>query len=176
MHTLTEFFGFTSPISTFWNLSAYLAFTIIIAGVLSEKYRNLLITYGAGVLALYAGTFLHDPLFMLLQILIVISGILLSIKPLPKNVAVAIMIFSTVAAYLFLIINGSITSVSAFIGSIGLLGIAFGLIALPKRYGFLLMAVGGILLFIYAFYVSAWVFFFLNIFFTLANIKKLYET
>lgn len=176
MQSLIEFFGFTSPNSTFWNLSAYLAFIVIIIGVLAEKYRNILITCGAGVLALYAGIFLHDPLFTVLQTLIVLSGVLLSIKKLPKDTAVAIMIFFTAAAYLLLLAGGAITNVLALIGSIGLLGIAFGLTTLPKRCGFLLMALGGILLIIYAAYISAWVFFFLNIFFTLANIKKLYNT
>lgn len=176
MRVLTEFFGFTSPISTFWNLSAYLAFIIIIIGVLSEKYRNVLITFGAGVLALYAGIFLHHPLFATLQTLIVLSGILLSAKKLSKPGTVTIMVILTIAAYLFLMMGGAITNVSAFIGSSGLLGIAFGLAALPKRYGFLLMALGGILLIIYTSYISAWVFFFLNIFFTVANIKKLYQT
>lgn len=172
MQTLIEFFGFTDFTNALWNTVGYLALIIIIIGVFSERYRNILITVGAGVLAYYAGIFLHNPMFATLQALIVFSG-LLSITGTPKRPAMFIMIALTAAAYLFLITDGAIVDAWTFMGSLGLLGIAFGLIILPKHYGFILMAVGGTLLVIYAFAVAAWVFFFLNIFFIIANIYTL---
>ena len=170
MQTLAEFFGFTNLAGSIWNSIAYLAFILIIIGVSSDRYRNVLITSGAAALALYAIIFLHNPLFAALQALITVSGSL-QLAGISKRTAMTVMMVLTAAAYLFLILGGSITNIWALLGSLGLLCIAFGLVVLPKRCGFLLMAAGGILLIIYAFTVTAWVFFFLNIFFTIANIR-----
>ena len=169
MQTLIEIFGFTTLENSVWNATAYLAFINIIVGVFWERGRNTLITIGAGTLSLYAGVFLHNYLFTALQVLIVISGILQWIK-ISQRPAMITMTLLTVATYIFLATNGIINDIWAFTGSLGLLGIAFGLIILPKHYGFIIMAMGGVFLVLYAFNVQAWVFFLLNIFFAIANI------
>ncbi len=170
MQALAGFFGFTTLAGVIWNSVAYLAFILIIIGVFSDRYRNILMTFGAAVLALYAAIFLHNPLFAALQTLIVVSGFL-QLAKVSKRTAMATMVIFTAVAYLFLALNGSIANIWALLGSLGLLGIAFGLVALPQHNGFLLMATGGVLLIVYAFTVAAWVFFLLNVFFTVANIR-----
>ena len=171
MQTVIDFFGFTDPVSGIWNTVAYTAFIGIIIGVLWERCRDALITLGALALALYAGMFLHNPVFAALQALIVVSG-LLKLAASPKRVAMGIMIALTVAAYLSLALSGAIVDAWALVGSFGLLGIAFGLTVLPKNYGFLLMAAGGVLLIFYGFAVEAWVFFSLNIVFAIVSIRN----
>ena len=174
MQTLIQFLGFTTLTSSLWNMAAYIAFIGIIIGVSWEKYRNLLVTIGAFVLVFYAGIFLHDPLFVISQCVIVFSGILQLTKT-SKRTATKSLILATLLSYAILLKNGAIADIWSFIGSLGLLGIAFGLIILPKRFGFLVMAVGGVFLTIYAYTVSAWVFFLLNIFFAIVNVKKWYK-
>ncbi len=174
MQFLVEFFGFTTPASSIWNVAAYAAFVGIIIGVSSERYRNILFTIGAGILALYAGIFLHNPLFTALQTLVVISG-LLQLAKVSKRPTMVAMVTFTIAAYILLVWSGAIVNAVSFVGSFGLLGIAFGLAVLPRHYGFLVMAVGGALLVVYAFTVAAWVFFFLNIFFAFENIRTWYK-
>ncbi len=169
MHTITEFLGFTSPASTLWNAISYLAFLVIIIGVFWERYRNWFVTLGGAALGIYAAAFLQNTVLTTLQAIITISGILQLLKT-SRPRAIAIMTALSALAYLYLIASNSIANMWAFIGSLGLLGIAFGLIILPKRCGFLVMAAGGLLLVGYAFAVSAWVFFFLNIFFFAANL------
>jgi len=153
-----------------WDAVSYLAFIAIIIGVFSERYRNVLITLGAAVLAMYAWFFLENLLFTILQLLIVVSGVMQLVR-LSGRIAVTSMVILTSVAYMHLYISGAITDVWALIGSFGLLGIALGLVILPKHYGFLFMAAGGMLLILYAFDVEAWVFFFLNIFFVVANLR-----
>ncbi|KKS88385.1 hypothetical protein A2567_00230 [Candidatus Azambacteria bacterium RIFOXYD1_FULL_42_11] len=174
MQTIIQFLGFTTTTGIIWNSLAYIAFIGIIIGVSSEQYRNWLITIGALVLAFYASIFLHDPLFTILQSIVVFSGFSQLLYR-PKLYTTLALILATFLSYLFLILNGEIANIWSFIGSLGLLGIAFGLIILPKRFGFLVMAVGGVFLTIYAYTVSAWVFFFLNIFFAIVNVKKWYK-
>jgi len=165
-----EILGFTTVVSSVWNAVSYVAFVIIIVGVYNNRHRNTIITFGATILTLYAIFFLKSPLFSALQILIVVSGIL-QWAQINKHVAVVVMLVLTSVAYAFLYLSGEMTDGWALIGSFGLLGIAFGLITLPKSIGFLIMVAGGALLTIYAFHVAAWVFFFLNIFFVFANIQ-----
>lgn len=168
MESLREFFGFTTAASSAWNAVAYAAFVGIITGVFWERYRNLLITFGAAILALYSGIFFHNTLFTVLQLLIVVSGLLQLVNA-HKRFAMITMVTFTITAYAFLALSGIITDTWTLMGSFGLLGIAFGLVILPKHYGFIVMSVGGILLIFYGFAVEAWVFFFLNIFFAVAN-------
>lgn len=168
MQILLQFLGFTTTSGIIWNTLAYIAFVGIIIGVYWEKYRNSIITMGALILMFYASTFLNNRLFEVLQMLIVISGILQLIS-LPKKFSIGILTLVTIAA-LNLLLGEIISNIWAFIGSLGLLGMAFGLIILPKRFGFLVMAMGGAFLTIYAFTVAAWVFFFLNAFFAVSNI------
>lgn len=152
-----------------WSMASYLAFVVIIIGVFWERYRNLLVTLGAVVLVFYAGIFLKNPLFAALQSLIVLAGAL-KFSKLSERFAMGAMITTTVLAYIFLVSNDAINDVWSLIGSLGLLGIAFGLAVMPERYGFILMAAGGALLVAYAFAVAAWVFFSLNILFFFANV------
>ena len=170
MQALAELLGFTSFAGSLWNAASYLAFIAIIIGVFWERYRNWLITLGAAVLGIYAAAFLQNTLLAILQTVIVFSGILQLFKT-PRRSAMFVMITLTIGAYIFLILTNSITDAWAFVGSLGLLGIAFGLTILPKRYGFLVMAAGGLLLVAYSFVIGAWVFFLLNIFFFVANIR-----
>lgn len=174
MQTLIQFLGFMTLTSSIWNIAAYIAFIGIIIGVSSERDRNLLFTVGAFVLALYASIFLNNQLFATLQIVVMISGFLQLFK-FSKRFSIGLLILFTAASYLNLALNGTISDIWSFIGSLGLLGIAFGLIILPKRFGFLVMALGGAFLTIYAFTVFAWVFFLLNIFFAIVNIKTWYK-
>lgn len=166
-----DFLGFTTVAGTVWNAISYGAFIVIIVGVYSEKHRNKLITLGAAILALYAGIFLKNPLFTGLQTLIMISGIL-QLAKVSKRISMTAMILLTAAAYAILYGGGAITDGWSLAGSFGFLGIAFGLATLPQRFGFIFMATGGILLVVYAFHVSVWVFFLLNIFFAIANIQE----
>lgn len=174
MQTLIPFFVFTTLESSMWNAAAYVAFIGIIIGVYREKYRNWLITIGAAILALYAGIFLHDPLFTILQSIIVYSSASQLLRHSKRYTTIS-MIFATIISYALLFKNNEISNIWTFIGSLGLLGIAFGFVILPKRYGFLVMAIGGVFLTIYAYTVSAQVFILLNIFFTAANIQKWHE-
>lgn len=175
MESFLALLGFSSIAGSLWNVVSYAAFVTIIVGVFSERYRNRLIMCGAAVLAVYAGVFLKNPLFATLQTLIVISGLAQTVQ-LRRHVAMAIMAVLTSIAYVCLYVSGAIADMWALSGSLGLLGIAFGLIALPNRFGFILMASGGIALVAYAFYVGAWVFFLLNIFFAIANIHAWQKT
>ena len=102
MQPLFEFFGFATLASSIWNAAAYIAFVGIIIGVSSERYRNILFTAGAGILALYAGIFLHNPLFAALQTLVVIAG-LSQLAKVSEYSAMVTMISLTVAAYVFLV-------------------------------------------------------------------------
>lgn len=158
-----------------WNIVSYSAFIVIIVGVFSEKYRNIFFTLGSAALAAYAAVFLNNPLLTVLQILIVISGILQLLKT-SRFMTMLMMSVFTITGYLALFDNGLIGDTWPLVGSFGLLGIAFGIAMLPNRYGFITMASGGVLLTLYAFIVSAWVFFFLNIFFTVANVRTYYKT
>ena len=153
-----------------WEVVSYLAFIMIIIGVFYERYRNLLITIGAIVLATYAAVFLQNRLLTTLQIVIAFSGIL-QLCQVPRKLTMCGMFGCTTVAYYSIISKNIITDTWSFIGSLGLLGIAIGLTILPKRYGFLVMAMGGLFLVLYSFVVGAWVFFFFNIFFFVANIR-----
>ncbi|OGZ12431.1 MAG: hypothetical protein A2942_02335 [Candidatus Lloydbacteria bacterium RIFCSPLOWO2_01_FULL_50_20] len=81
----------------------------------------------------------------------------------------------TTLAYFLLAMNGAIADEWSLMGSFGFLGIAFGLAALPKKFGFLLLAIGGALLTIYAFHVSAWVFFTLNLIYFVESMRSWFK-
>lgn len=173
MQELVNFLGFTSLESTIWNIIGYGAFMAIIVGVLYEKYRKPLFVIGPLLLIPYAGIFLKDPVFTNLQILITVAGILQLLNQ-PQRFSMKAMILLTIAAFASLVFNGSLVDVWALVGSLGLLGIAFGSIRLPKHDAFALMTIGGLLLIVYSYVTQVWIFFFLNIFFVVANIKNLY--
>ena len=174
MKTLLELLGFTSVASTAWNLAAYVAFIGIIIGVSSERHRNVLTAIGAVILGLYAWLFLHNPLFATLQVLIVIS-ICLQWAKLSRQHTMLAMLPLTLLAYFLLAKNGAIADVWSLIGSFGFLGIAFGLVVLPKKFGFLLLVAGGALLTVYAYHVSAWVFFLLNVFYVIESVRAWFK-
>ena len=152
-----------------WDAVAYLALTLIIVGVFWERGRNFLFAAGSVILAAYAWFFLNNTLFAILQALIIVSAIL-AIEKVSKIRTATILIALTVIAYILLILSNWITDIWSLLGSFGLIGIAFGLVVLPARWGFILMAIGGVLLTIYSVAVSAIVFLLLNIFFSIANI------
>lgn len=173
METVLALFGFTTLESTLWNLAAYVAFISIIIGVCYERGRTVLITLGALVLALYAGFFLKDPVFAALQTLITVSGVM-QLRQVERRTSIIILLFLTICAVSLLAFGGVLQDNTTLVGVGGLLAIAFGIILLPQFTAFLVMAIGGILLADYAWAVGAWVFFWLNIFFALANIKELF--
>lgn len=170
MKMLTEILGFTSFNDGLWNTVSYLAFIMIIVGVFWERCRNWLITTGAVALTIYAAAFLQNTLLATMQVVIIISCIV-QLCRVSRNAAMLTMVGGTIAAYLFLIFKNAIADIWSFVGSLGLLGIAFGLTMLPKHYGFLVMAAGGLFLVLYSFVIGAWGFFFLNIFFVTANFR-----
>lgn len=171
MEALLAMFGFTTPVSTLWNLAAYGGFICIIVGVLYERMRNILIVFGSAVLAFYSALFLKDAVFAALQTLIAVSGVM-QIFHCKRKTSTMTMVVLTVVALSLLIFGGALQSIATIVGVLGLLGIAFGIVFLPRRSAFVLMTIGGILLTAYAWTFGAWVFFWLNIFFALANIKE----
>ncbi len=175
MTSALTLFGLTTLKSTLWNLAAYAAFISIIVGVCYERGRNVLITVGAAVLALYSGFFLKDPVFAALQTIITASGIMQLCRA-GRKVSIVVISALTIIALTFLVLDGALQSVAMTVGIGGLLGIAFGIALLPKGNAFVLMTLGGVLLVGYALTVGAWVFLWLNIFFALANIREFFRT
>lgn len=172
MEALFTVLGFTTLESTLWNLAAYVAFVGIIVGVLYEPLRNHLITAGAAILAAYSALFLHNPMFAALQTIIAVSGAM-QLWRVPSWHATNTILTLTVIAVSVLVFGCASHGNQTMLGVIGLVGIAFGLVLAPRRSGFGLMAAGGVLLVAYAWIVGAWVFFWLNIFFALANVKEI---
>jgi len=175
---LAKFLGFTSPRSTIWNIVAYATSIIVVRAIrLDDKLRNIVMTICAPILALYAGIFLGNPVFTLLQILIGISGILIWVKmppPLPKLLTLTF----AASAYALLLKLGavkfnikSLDDFLIFVGPLGLVCIAFALTTFPKNLGFLLFAIGGAFLIGYALISKAWIFFILNIIFSLVSMR-----
>ncbi|OGF62008.1 hypothetical protein A2926_01440 [Candidatus Giovannonibacteria bacterium RIFCSPLOWO2_01_FULL_44_40] len=165
-----NFLGFVDFTSTIWNLVAYAGMVVILFGVKSKNYRPHLIGFGAVILTFFAFLFLRDYILTSLQLLIAISGVL---EIFGVNKKVSTTIFSVLSAVLFitLIFGGYVPDALRWLGVFGALGIAFGLIFVPHRLGFVSMALGGALLVIYAPFVGAWVFFFLNLIFTILNLQ-----
>lgn len=175
---LAKLLGFTDIWSTIWNIIAYATAIAVVRAIrLDDQLRNVVMTVCAPILALYAGVFLGNPVFMSLQILIGISGTLVWAKmppPLPK----LLTLLFTAGAYALLFKLGavkfSIKSLDDFLifaGPLGLVCIALALATFPKNSGFLLFAVGGAFLTGYALASKAWVFFILNIIFSLVSAR-----
>lgn len=170
MHwALTELLVFASFRSGAWNMLSYAALIAIIVGIASERNRAMLYTLGSAALAAYAAVFLHSIFWAVLNALVIVSGILQWIKA-GRRITMAIMTILAILAYGFIWHVGAIADVWALFGSFGLLGLAFGLAVLPNRYGFLIMAAGGLLLIIYAFITAVWIIFVLNIIFVIVDI------
>ena len=172
MMSVSAMLGFTTLQSTLWNLAAYAAFVGIIVGVLYERARNILLTVGGGMLACYSAFFLKNTLFPPLQIIVTVSGAL-QLYRVDRRKTIVTMSALTFATLVVLTFIGALQNAILVVGIGGLLGIALGIMLLPRRSAFALMTTGGILLVAYAWSSGAWVFFWLNIFFALANIKEL---
>jgi len=164
--------GFTTWtwIDTVLNIAAYAAFYFIIRAVHKERFINETFAVCGGFLGIYAWFFLGNLLLATLQGLIFVSASL-QFAEVKRRSGIMIMSVLTIAAYVWLASSGMLTDTKAIIGSIGLLGIAIGIMLLPSRHAFLMMAVGGVLLVYYSF-PAAMVFVLLNIFFTYVNIQK----
>lgn len=163
--------GFTDPVSIFWNLLAYVGMVMIIVAVASQKLRNQFFFWGPLLLLIYAGFFIHNFILAGLQLVVVASAVLNLLNIKRKNSFIIIVL--TLILYAVLLIFGQISEFLPLIGSFGLLSIAFGLTQLPKKRGFALMALGGLLIVVYAFFLQIWVFFVLNLLFFIANILEL---
>ncbi len=171
MEQIFNLLGFTDTISIAWNILAYGAMILITIAVVSAKWRNLFFVLGPFILLFYAWLYLQNPLLIGLQFVITTSGMLnfFNIKKLAPFVVIglAVMVFAA------LLITGQISSLWLWFGAFGLLGLAFGLTQLPKKTGFIVMMVGGLLIVVYSFALQVWVFFALNIIFFVANIFEL---
>ncbi len=173
MSGLLTVLGFTTLESTLWNLASYIAFIGIIVGVLYERWRNILLTVGGATLACYSEFFFKDIVFTALQALLTVSGVM-QLARVKHRVSIATMLALTVVVLSLLLLGGALQSMNTVVGVGGLLGITFGIVLLPRRNAFVLMTLGGVLLIAYAWVVGAWVFFWLNIFFALANMKSFF--
>jgi len=157
----------------FWDGAAYLAFFFIILAIYREQFVNGTLAVCAVVLGVYAWFFLEISLLATLQGLIFASASLQWAK-VPRRRGIIIMGVLTFAAYAWLVFNGDLTDIKALLGSFGLLGIAGGLMLLPLRLAFLVMAIGGTLLVFYS-YPDAMVFVLLNGVFVIVNIKNYWK-
>lgn len=163
--------GFTTWESGLWNGAAYITILIIIRAVYLERWINQVVFVGGIFLGIYAWFFLHDPLFTTLQGVIAFSA-LLQLLSVSKHLSIGLLTIITGTAYAILLSQGVISDQVSVLGSIGLLGIAFGLIFIPSRLGFAILATGSVLLSAYSWFTEAWAFLFLNVFFAIVNIRS----
>jgi len=171
MKEFLSILGFTDLTSICWNTLAYIGMILIIVAVISPRLQKHFFVWGPLVLLFYAGLYLHNYILAGLQLTITVSGALnlFNIKKWSPHVVVAL----AALIYATLLITGQISGLWPIVGSLGLLGIALGLTQLPKKKGFAIMSLGGLLIVVYAFVLQIWVFFVLNIIFFAANILKL---
>jgi len=172
VETVFSVLGFTTLEGVIWNSVAYAAVLAIIAALFLEKYDTLRYTIFAisgVVLVAYSHFSLHDVLFTILQTVITISALfqLLKFKPWSARVSLGLLTF---IAIILLVFNGNLNSTLSAVGAVGFIGIAAGVVLLPLRAAFIVMAVGGAFLIGYAWETAAWVFFILNIVFVIANL------
>ena len=171
METILTFLGFTTLESTVWNVIAYGFVVLLIVATLREKHRYEFFAAGATALAVYSGLFLHNTLFTTLQIVVMISALLQVYKVSPKKSRVTLSLL-TLCALIFLFLSGNLETRLDILGALGLSGIAFGIVMLPRQSAFIVMALGGGFLTWYAFVIPVWAFFILNMFYTGANILQ----
>lgn len=170
MEQILNLLGFTNTAGILWSLLAYLGMILIITAVVFPKWRNQFFVWGPLILLLYAWFYLHDPILTGLQFIITTSGILNFLNI--KKPAALIVIILAVVVFITLLANGNLVGLWSWLGALGLLGIALGLTQLPAKQGFLIMALGGLLIVIYALALQIWVFFILNAIFFAANILE----
>ena len=60
-----------------------------------------------------------------------------------------------------------------WLGGLGFLGFALGLTQLPRKRGFIIMTLGGLLIAIYSFVLQIWVFVLFNVIFIIINIFEI---
>ena len=173
MEQILNFLGFTDTISALWNSSGYLGMILIIIGVLSKKWRNRFFVLGPFILLIYAWLFLHDSILISLQLVVITSGVL-NLRNIKKRAAFIIIALSAVV-FGILLITGQLFGLGPWLGALGLWGIAIGFTQLPRRRAFAFMALGGLLIMIYAFIFQVWVFFILNIFYVGVSIIEFYR-
>jgi len=89
-----------------------------------------------------------------------------------KKVTPAVMIILSAIIFTALLVTGQLSGLGYWIGALGLWGIALGFTQLPRRRAFTIMAIGGLLIIVYALIFKVWVFFILNIFFFGANLLE----
>ncbi len=170
MEQILSFLGFTSTVSILWNILGYAGMILIIIAVLSAKWRNRFFVLGPFFLLIYAWFFLHDPILSGLQLIIIASGVLNLLNV--KKVTPAVMIILSAIIFTALLVTGQLSGLGYWIGALGLWGIALGFTQLPRRRAFTIMAIGGLLIIVYALIFKVWVFFILNIFFFGANLLE----
>lgn len=171
MEQVFTFLGFTDAVGIFWNSVAYIGMILIIAAVVSARWRNQFFFWGPLALLLYAGLYLKNPILAGLQLIIAVSGIL-NLFSIKKIASVVLLIALTIAVYTLLLLTRQISGLWTVIGSFGFLGIAFGMTQLPLKRAFTIMAFGGLLIIIYALALHIWVFVVLNAIFFVVNLIK----
>jgi hypothetical protein len=165
MNEILNFLGFTGLTSALWNLLAYVGVGMIIAAVISRRLQNHFFVWGPLALLLYAWFFLHNPLLIGLQLVVTVSGVLNLLKI--KKSALWIVGILAGGTYVQLLTTNSISGIWNWIGSFGLLAIGMGLTQLPKKIGFVIMSIGGVLIVLYSgpWALKIWIWFVLNIIF-----------
>lgn len=171
MEQMLNLLGFTDITSILWNPLAYAGMILIIIAVVSAKLRNQFFVLGPLALLLYAWFYLHNPILAGLQLVITASGIL-NLRGV-KRLAPFIVITLGVTVFVALLVTGQISGLWSWFGALGLLGIALGLTQLPHKRGFGIMALGGLLIVVYAFGLQIWIWFVLNIIFFVVNLLEL---
>lgn len=182
MKEVAEFFGFVSVGSTIWNVLGYFALIYLIAGVICEKYRKTAFISAAFWLGAYAFVFVQDILIASFELLFAGTAVMQYEWKISRRAQnVLILVWGAVTFYLLFFsgLNGSFKGglftlgIWKGMGSAGFLLLVVGLVILPRYFGFLVMAVGGVLITSYAFVNQVWVFFILNIVFVAANVYAL---
>lgn len=170
MEQILNFLGFTDMAGIFWNSLAYIGMILITIAVLSPKWQKQFFIWGPVLLLLYSWLYLHNPILIWLQLIIIVSAGLNLLNV--KKIAPFIVITLAVVAFVSLLMAGQISGLWYWFGALGLLGIALGLTQLPKKNGFYIMALGGLLVIVYSLGLQIWVFFVLNIIFFVANLLQ----
>lgn len=171
MEQVLDVLGFADTAGIVWNTLAYIGMIMIIIAVISARLRNWLFVFGPLILLIYAWFYLHNPILASLQFVATVSGAL-NLRNIKKS-APFIVIGLAVLVFTALLAAGQISGLWPWFGALGLLGIALGLTQLPRKRGFAIMAIGGLLIVVYAGALQIWVFFVLNIVFFFANILEL---
>ncbi|MBI2109272.1 MAG: hypothetical protein HYT93_03805 [Parcubacteria group bacterium] len=177
MEAVLALLGFTTTAGIVWNSIAYAAAVGSIAGLFikerNKHIRYTLFTVCGVALAAYSHLFLHSLLFSTLQVVVTCSALFQLCKFEPWRARVSLTLLTGIAL-IILILSGNLNDVWGVIGTVGLVGIAVGLVLFPLTVAYLLLAAGALFLVGYALETAAWVFFALNIVFALSSIIQWY--